>query len=168
MDADSRNSQEDIQSILISGSSGGAANDDRRLLPRTLGRDGRSRHPLAVLARRLPWMQIEASLAPLFARKARKGKSRDDADLFGPTPVVAAGGVSRAGPACHPFDGRAAVLQACLLRERRAPGRALERERGLAALQRHGVLPEQVTWPVAPRHGRPGRKLASVTVHAKR
>jgi len=55
------------------------------------------RHPLAVLAQRMPWSQIEASLAPLFARKARIGKSRDDADMFGPTLVVAAGGVSRAG-----------------------------------------------------------------------
>lgn len=42
------------------------------------------RHPLAVLGRRMPWSQIEASLAPLFARKARMGKSREDADMFGP------------------------------------------------------------------------------------
>jgi IS5 family transposase len=55
------------------------------------------RHPLAVLGRRMPWSQIEASLAPLFARKARMGQSREDADMFGPTLVVAAGGVSRAG-----------------------------------------------------------------------
>jgi transposase, IS5 family len=55
------------------------------------------RHPLAVLARRLPWAQIEASLAPLFARKARMGKSREDADMFGPTLVVAAGGVDEGG-----------------------------------------------------------------------
>lgn len=55
------------------------------------------RHPLAVLGRRMPWSQIEASLAPLFARKARMGKAREDADMFGPTLVVAAGGVSRAG-----------------------------------------------------------------------
>ena len=55
------------------------------------------RHPLAVLACRMPWSQIEASLAPLFARKARMGKSREDADMFSPTLVVAAGGVSRAG-----------------------------------------------------------------------
>ncbi|WP_419964641.1 hypothetical protein [Pelomonas cellulosilytica] len=59
------------------------------------------RHPLAVLGRRVPWSQIEASLAPLFARKARMGKSREDADMFGPTLVVAAGGVSRAAPDCH-------------------------------------------------------------------
>lgn len=55
------------------------------------------RHPLAALGRRMPWSQIEASLAPLFARKARMGKAREDADMFGPTLVVAAGGVSRAG-----------------------------------------------------------------------
>lgn len=55
------------------------------------------RHPLAVLGRRMPWSQIEASLAPLFARKARMGKSREDADMFVPTLVVAAAGVSRAG-----------------------------------------------------------------------
>lgn len=55
------------------------------------------RHPLAVLALRMPWSEIEASLAPLFARKARMGSSREDADMFGPTLVVAAGGVSRAG-----------------------------------------------------------------------
>ncbi|MFG6417305.1 hypothetical protein ACG02S_25760 [Roseateles sp. DC23W] len=34
------------------------------------------RDPLAVLGRRMPWSQIEASLAPLLARKARMGKSR--------------------------------------------------------------------------------------------
>ena len=55
------------------------------------------RHPLAVLGRRMPWSQIEASLAPLFARKARMGKFREDADMFGPTLVVATGCVSRAG-----------------------------------------------------------------------
>jgi len=55
------------------------------------------RHPLAVLARRMPWAQIESSLAPLFARKARSGKLMADADLFGTTAYVTAGGVSRAG-----------------------------------------------------------------------
>lgn len=55
------------------------------------------RHPLAVLARRMPWAQIESSLAPLFARKARSGKLMADADLFGTTAYVAAAGVSRAG-----------------------------------------------------------------------
>ena len=69
-----------------------------------------SRHPLAVLARRLPWSQIESSLAPLFARKARVGKSRDDADMFGPTVVVAAGGVSRAGRPRLPIRLMVALL----------------------------------------------------------
>lgn len=32
------------------------------------------RHSLAVLARRMPWVQIESTLAPLFARKTRTGK----------------------------------------------------------------------------------------------
>jgi len=55
------------------------------------------RHPLAVLGRRMPWAQIESSLAPLFARKARSGKLMADADLFGTTAYVAAAGISRAG-----------------------------------------------------------------------
>ena len=32
------------------------------------------RHPLAVLARRLPWAQIEANLAPVFGHRSRAGK----------------------------------------------------------------------------------------------
>lgn len=43
------------------------------------------RHPLAVLATRRPWAQIEASLAPLLAHKDRSGRLVEDADLFGPT-----------------------------------------------------------------------------------
>ena len=31
-------------------------------------------HPLAVLANRLPWPQIEAALAPAFERKNRQGQ----------------------------------------------------------------------------------------------
>ena len=68
------------------------------------------RHPLAVLACRMPWSQIEASLAPLFARKARMGKSREDADMFSPTLVVAAGGVSRAGRPRLPIRLMVALL----------------------------------------------------------
>lgn len=68
------------------------------------------RHPLAVLARRLPWSQIEASLAPLFARKARIGKSREDADMFGPTLIVAAGCASRAGRPRLPIRLMVALL----------------------------------------------------------
>jgi IS5 family transposase len=32
------------------------------------------RHPLAVLANRMPWQEIEASLAHRFARQVRTGK----------------------------------------------------------------------------------------------
>jgi IS5 family transposase len=40
------------------------------------------RHPLAVLASHMPWKQIEASVAHLFARKARTGVAMPDLDLF--------------------------------------------------------------------------------------
>ncbi|WP_226462298.1 transposase [Hydrogenophaga taeniospiralis] len=41
------------------------------------------RHPLVVLASRMPWQQIEASVAHLFSRKARAGQAMPDLDLFG-------------------------------------------------------------------------------------
>lgn len=55
------------------------------------------KHPLAVLASRLPWAQIESTLAPAFARKNRDGKAIDDIDLFGATVEIAGGGKSVAG-----------------------------------------------------------------------
>ena len=55
------------------------------------------RHPLAVLANRMPWQEIEASLAHRFARQVRAGKKIDDMDMFGPTQVIAGAGVSNAG-----------------------------------------------------------------------
>jgi IS5 family transposase len=36
------------------------------------------RHPLAVLANRMPWQEIEASLAHRFARQVRSGKRIED------------------------------------------------------------------------------------------
>jgi IS5 family transposase len=53
--------------------------------------------PLAVLAKRLPWGLIEATLAAKFERENRAGQSLDGADLFGPTAVVVGGGISTAG-----------------------------------------------------------------------
>lgn len=41
------------------------------------------RQPLVVLASRLPWQQLEASLAHLLSRKARTGLALPDLDLFG-------------------------------------------------------------------------------------
>jgi IS5 family transposase len=55
------------------------------------------RHPLAVLATRMPWAQIEASLVPVFAHRSRTGRVVTDADLFGPTAEVVGAGVSKAG-----------------------------------------------------------------------
>jgi IS5 family transposase len=48
------------------------------------------RHSLAVLASRMPWQQIEASVAHLFSRRAPTGEALPDLDLFGeaPTPVT--------------------------------------------------------------------------------
>ena len=55
------------------------------------------RHPLAVLANRMPWQEIEASLAHRFARQVRSGKKIEDMDMFGATQIVAGSGVSNAG-----------------------------------------------------------------------
>lgn len=55
------------------------------------------RHPLAVLATRIPWAQLEAALAPCFARKDRPGEVREDTDLFGPHTRVVGAGVAAAG-----------------------------------------------------------------------
>ena len=41
------------------------------------------RQPLVVLASRLPWQQLEASLSHLLSRKARTGLAMPDLDLFG-------------------------------------------------------------------------------------
>lgn len=48
------------------------------------------RHPLAVLASRMPWQQIEASVAHLFSRKARTNKAMPELDLFGEAAAPAA------------------------------------------------------------------------------
>ena len=55
------------------------------------------KHPLAALANRLPWTQLEATLAPALAHKHRDGKLIEDSDLFGPTLAIAGAGVSAAG-----------------------------------------------------------------------
>ena len=55
------------------------------------------RHPLAVLATRMPWAEIEAALAPAFAHKDRKGDVVEGADLFGATAELVGAGVSARG-----------------------------------------------------------------------
>ena len=60
------------------------------------------RHPLAVLANRMPWQEIEASLVHRIARQVRSGKKIEGMDMFGPTQALAGSGVSNAGrPRLH-------------------------------------------------------------------
>ena len=68
------------------------------------------RHPLAVLATRMPWTQIEASLAPLFAHRPRPGRRVVDADLFGTTAELVGVGVSNAGRPRLPIRLMVALL----------------------------------------------------------
>ncbi len=58
------------------------------------------RHPLAVLAGRLDWEQIESRIAPLFARKGHR-QAMEGTDLFGPTPTAV--GVHPGGRPRLPF-----------------------------------------------------------------
>ncbi|MGA8863962.1 MAG: IS5 family transposase [Gallionella sp.] len=55
------------------------------------------RDPLAVLATRLPWAQIEALLALKFEHCDRAGDTFESSDLLGPVQVVAGAGQSPAG-----------------------------------------------------------------------
>ena len=55
------------------------------------------RRPLPQLTLRMPWQALEASIAHLFARKARAGQRIDDMDLFGGSSGVVGGGISNAG-----------------------------------------------------------------------
>ena len=68
------------------------------------------RHPLAVLANRMPWAQIEATLSPAFARRDRAGKAIAGNDLFGTTLEIAGAGVSAAGRPRLPIRLMAALL----------------------------------------------------------
>jgi len=76
------------------------------------------RNPLAEPATRVPWAQIEASLAREYAHRDRQGRPIEGADLFGPSPAVADAGVSNVGRAApsDPPDGVPAVPQARLQR----------------------------------------------------
>lgn len=68
------------------------------------------RHPLAVLSTRMPWADIESSLAPVFAHRDRKGQGVEGADLFGPTMALAGAGVSNAGRPRLPIRLMVALL----------------------------------------------------------
>src|SRR5882724_313759 len=68
------------------------------------------RHPLAVLASRMPWADIEAALAPAFAHQDRKGNVVEDADLFGATSELVGAGVSARGRRRLPIRLMVALL----------------------------------------------------------
>lgn len=68
------------------------------------------RHPLAVLGSRMPWSQIEASIAPLLAHRDRAGKLVQGADLFGTTLALAGAGVSARGRPRLPIRLMVALL----------------------------------------------------------
>ena len=55
------------------------------------------RHPLAVLASRMPWQELEASIAHLFAKAVRAGQKIEDVDLFGGVAKLVGAGISPAG-----------------------------------------------------------------------
>jgi transposase, IS5 family len=54
-------------------------------------------HPLAVLAQRLPWAQIESTLAPLFEHETKPLQSEQVQDLLGEHEIHTGGNVSPAG-----------------------------------------------------------------------
>ena len=68
------------------------------------------RHPLAVLATRMPWSQIEAALAPSFARQNRAGQMKSGHDLFGTTQAISGTGICAAGRPRLPIRLMAAFL----------------------------------------------------------
>jgi hypothetical protein len=61
------------------------------------------RHPLAVLANRMPWAQIEFALIPAFARRNRQGHAVAGSDLFGTSLQIAGAGISATGRPRLPF-----------------------------------------------------------------
>ena len=98
--------------------------------------------PLAVLARRLCWDQIEAALAAKFEREERAGQVLEGHDMFGPTQVVRRRRHEqrRSTQVADSADGQSAVLEAQLQPQRRGARCPLEREHCVAILQRPGLL----------------------------
>jgi IS5 family transposase len=66
--------------------------------------------PLAVLATRLPWDQIEAAVAAKFERQERAGQTLEGHDMFGPTQVLVGAGISNAGRPKLPIRLMASLL----------------------------------------------------------
>ena len=62
------------------------------------------------MATRLPWAQIEASLAARVERRMCAGQVLEGQDLLGPTAVLAGGGVSKAGRPKLPIRLKVSLL----------------------------------------------------------
>ncbi len=56
------------------------------------------RHPLAILASRMPWQELEANIAGVLASRVRSGKKIEGSDLFGPVSGIAKPGSSGGRP----------------------------------------------------------------------
>ena len=98
--------------------------------------------PLAVLATRLPWAQIEASVAAKFERQERAGQVLEGQDMFGPTLVLDGAGVSNAGRPKLPIRLMASLLylkHSFNLSDEELVERWSENVL-VAVLQRHGLL----------------------------
>lgn len=66
--------------------------------------------PLAVLAKRLPWRQIEAAIAVKFEHQNRTGQVLKDEDMFGTSEIVVGAGRSNAGRPKLPIRLMASLL----------------------------------------------------------
>ena len=98
--------------------------------------------PLAVLARRLPWDQIEEALAQKFERQHRAGQILEGQDMFGATGVLLGAGRSNAGRPKLPIRLMASLLylkHSFNLSDEELVVR-LGREHPVAGLRRHGLL----------------------------
>jgi hypothetical protein len=94
------------------------------------------RHPLVILANRMPWRQIEAALAPTFAHKSRAGQAIAEEDLFGPSLEIAGGGVSAAGRPRLPIRWMASLLYL----NNKVNNKGLQRDRSHLKFPRSGLL----------------------------
>ena len=68
------------------------------------------RSPLAVLATRIPWAQIEAALRPKFEHEHRAGQVVQGQDLLGATMALVGAGRSNAGRPKTPIRLMASLL----------------------------------------------------------
>ena len=66
--------------------------------------------PLAVLATKLPWTEIEAAIAHKFERQHRTGEVLEAQDLFGITQTLLGAGLSKAGRPKLPIRLMASLL----------------------------------------------------------